>query len=265
MARSRMIAHDIATDEVLNTLNDDSLAAYLMTFPHLDRDGIITAHPVLWCAQVAPLRLHWRDKAESFFLQWEERELVTIYDTGDKVALFFREFRGYQASSFRYHREAPSKFESPPGWVSTKAGLRHQSELAEEAGRSKSGPPPEQLQVEDQVEHQSEDQQESESGRGISTSTSSNLPLTHVPANEIGMAFSRIGIMHPTSARIMAAHPRTSGADIIAWDNFVRDRNIRQRNAIKNPPAFISSKLLAGEKASAEFYEDELARVHIIR
>ena len=51
MARGRLLSTDIASDPDLNRLSPDAERLYLRTIPHLDRDGLISGHPMLlWAA-----------------------------------------------------------------------------------------------------------------------------------------------------------------------------------------------------------------------
>jgi len=56
MPSGRLLSKTVATDKSLNRLSLQAQAVYMMTIPHLDRDGLIIGEPLLLMAQVAPLR-----------------------------------------------------------------------------------------------------------------------------------------------------------------------------------------------------------------
>jgi hypothetical protein len=45
MARGRFLSESVATDARLNGLSVEAELVYLMTIPHLDRDGLIEGDP----------------------------------------------------------------------------------------------------------------------------------------------------------------------------------------------------------------------------
>jgi hypothetical protein len=122
MPDGRFLSKTVATDEPLNRLTWQAQAVYMMTVPHLDRDGLITGHPLLLMAQVAPLRA-----AElvgimpGIIQEWSDAELVTCYHAGEPV-LFFPGFLKHQRLP-HYDRETPSRFAPPPGYQRTDHGL----------------------------------------------------------------------------------------------------------------------------------------------
>jgi len=79
MARGRMLSTETAVDPDLNALTLPAYALFLATIPHLDRDGLIDAHPVRLTAVVAPLRFELRDDAAILINEWIERGLVIRY------------------------------------------------------------------------------------------------------------------------------------------------------------------------------------------
>ena len=122
MPAGRFLSKTVATDEALNRLSWQAQAIYLMTIPHLDRDGLITGHPLLLMAQVAPLRAAELVSTMADLIQeWIAVELVLLYhDASDgQPVLFFKD----QELGIRYTRETPSTFAPPPGYERTPDGL----------------------------------------------------------------------------------------------------------------------------------------------
>jgi hypothetical protein len=113
MARGRFISESVATDARLNSLSVEAQLVYLMTVPHLDRDGRIEGDPdVLW-GKVCPKRRQFLDRMATFIQEWAKAGLVQCYDTDEGVVLWFKGFTKNQ-QGMRYDREAPSKFPPPP-------------------------------------------------------------------------------------------------------------------------------------------------------
>lgn len=123
MPAGRFLSKTVATDEPLNHLSWQAQAVYMMAVPHLDRDGLITGHPLLLMAQVAPLRA-----AELVAImptiveEWIAAELVIRYHDGGQPVLFFPGFLKHQRLP-HYDRETPSEFAPPPGYQRTETGL----------------------------------------------------------------------------------------------------------------------------------------------
>lgn len=123
MARGRMLSTETAVDPELNALTLPAYALYLATIPHLDRDGLITAHPVVLAATVAPLRYELREDAARLINEWIEIGLVCRYEVSIRQAvLFFKGFRRHQ-QGMEYGRETASRFPPPPGWTRIAEGL----------------------------------------------------------------------------------------------------------------------------------------------
>jgi len=113
MARGRFISESVAKDARLNSLSVEAQLVYLMTVPHLDRDGLIEGDPdVLW-GTVCPKRRQFLDRMAEFIQEWAKAELVLMYDSDDGPVLWFKGFAKNQMG-MRYDREAPSKFPPPP-------------------------------------------------------------------------------------------------------------------------------------------------------
>ena len=123
MARGRMLSTDVSVDPETQSLTLASYALYLSTIPHLDRDGLIDAHPLRLVAMAAPLRYEFRDNAPALINEWVEAGLVIRYQVSSRQSvLFFKGFRRHQ-QGMEYSREPASRFPPPPGWTRTKEGL----------------------------------------------------------------------------------------------------------------------------------------------
>lgn len=123
MAEGRMVNRSVSTDDRLNGMSRDAMLLYLMTVPHLDRDGLIDGRPrVLW-ATVAPLQDEWFQRVDALVEEWVVSELVVRYFDDSHPILFFTGFARDQ-SRMLYQRERASRFPCPPGFVRTPSGLR---------------------------------------------------------------------------------------------------------------------------------------------
>jgi hypothetical protein len=126
MPTGRFLRKTVSTDKSLNRLSWQAQAVYIMTIPHLDRDGLITGHPLLLMAQVAPLRAaELMSSMADLIQEWIAAELVVLYhnpDNGQPV-LFFPRFLKHQRLGANYAREKPSVFAPPPGYERTPKGL----------------------------------------------------------------------------------------------------------------------------------------------
>lgn len=123
MAKGRMICNDISLDPELNTMSVEAQLCYLLAFTHLDRDGLIDAHPNRLWATICPFRTEFFDRIPQIVDEWIRTGRVQRYACGDgRAALFFKDFRRYNVR-LKYTNEAASTFPPPPGWVRSKAGL----------------------------------------------------------------------------------------------------------------------------------------------
>lgn len=123
MARGRMIATTVATDKRLNELPTDAALVYLMTIPHLDRDGLIHGDPYILWGTVCPRRTELMQRIGDIVATWISSELVSAYKTKDgDTVLHFAGFQKNQAMT-HYDREAASNFPCPPGYTRTNKGL----------------------------------------------------------------------------------------------------------------------------------------------
>lgn len=132
MARGRMLSRDASIDPDLNALSMEGELMYLLTIPHLDRDGLVAGDPVLVWAQATPKRLELLDQAPRLIGEWLERGLVVRYAWKDGPVLWFPGFRKHNPH-MDYAREPESRFPPPPGMTRTADGLVPDD--AEEAGR----------------------------------------------------------------------------------------------------------------------------------
>lgn len=141
MARGRFIAETVAKDARLNSLSIEAELVYLLTIPHLDRDGMIEGDPDILWGTVCPKRRQFLDTMAVYVQEWANAGLVVCYDTTDGVVLWFRGFAKNQMG-MRYEREAASRFPTPPGFVRTNSGIVPESSHLEETPmRSPSLPP----------------------------------------------------------------------------------------------------------------------------
>jgi hypothetical protein len=122
MPTGRLLSKTVSTDKSLNRLSWQAQTVYMMTIPHLDRDGLIIGEPLLLMAQVAPLRAAELVSVMADLIQeWIAAELVLLYHDSDngQPVLFFKN----QELGIRYTRETPSAFAPPPGYERTPEGL----------------------------------------------------------------------------------------------------------------------------------------------
>lgn len=121
MARGRMINTTVAVDRRLNTLSLESHLLYMMTVPHLDRDGLIAGDVDLLISTAIPRRRELHDRAEELIQEWLACGLVLAYETDDTRVLFFLGFR--KNNKIQYNKEGASQFPPPPGYHRTDDGL----------------------------------------------------------------------------------------------------------------------------------------------
>lgn len=95
---------------------------YLMTIPHLDRDGIINGNPSVLRGRVCPLREDFITKMPTIINEWVAAGLVVKYTAGDDTALWFKGFAKNNPLT-HYSREKASKFAPPPGYIRGEKGL----------------------------------------------------------------------------------------------------------------------------------------------
>lgn len=123
MARGRMISVSVAIDRRLNALSLEAQLVFLMTIPHLDRDGLIAGDPPLLAGKVLPRRTELHAHVADLIQEWLDAKdengvgLVISYATADTQVLFFPGFAKNQ--TFQYAREGASQFPPPPGYLRT--------------------------------------------------------------------------------------------------------------------------------------------------
>ena len=121
MASGRMLNITVATDKRLNALSIEAHLLFLMTIPHLDRDGLIAGDAPLLAARVIPRRTELHPRIDALVAEWLAADLARIYETRDTAVIFFPGFVKNQ--KLQYDREAASQFPPPPGYIRTAAGL----------------------------------------------------------------------------------------------------------------------------------------------
>lgn len=122
MARGRMISQMVATDKRFNALSTEAALVFLMTVPHLDRDGLLLADAPVLAGQVCPRREELRHMMEEIIDEWIALSMVIAYECEDGTVLFFTGFAKNQVG-MRYDREPKSTLPPPPGYSRTKDGL----------------------------------------------------------------------------------------------------------------------------------------------
>lgn len=122
MARGRMMSQSIAEDLAFNAMSIEAQFMYMRSIPHLDRDGLITGHPVLLKAKIAPLVDGLSKTMAQIITEWSEAGLVISYEDNKTPALFFTGFTKNQIG-MRYEREPASLLPPPPGYVRMSSGL----------------------------------------------------------------------------------------------------------------------------------------------
>ena len=123
MAVGRMLNKTSALDRELNSVSIEAQLLFVMSIPHLDRDGLIIGEPLPHLGTVLPLRPDFFSKYEQLIgeLTDPDKGLIVAYETKKGRVLFFPGFRKNQ--TFAYSREAASVFDPPPEYVRTDNGL----------------------------------------------------------------------------------------------------------------------------------------------
>jgi hypothetical protein len=122
MAQGRFLSSSVAEDERLNSLSVEAQMMYLMTIPHLDRDGLINGNPSVLRGRVCPLREDFAPKMGKIIEEWVRSGLVLRYAAGDGTALWFKGFSKNNPLT-HYHREKASKYPPPPGYTHGDKGI----------------------------------------------------------------------------------------------------------------------------------------------
>lgn len=127
MARGRMIANTVATDKRLNSLTAEAALVYLMTLPHLDRDGLILGDTMPLWGKVCPRRTEFMGHMADIIAEWVNAGLVIAYECDEGTILCFTGFLKNQ-TGMHYDREAASAFPPPPGYIRAAKGLEKVSD-----------------------------------------------------------------------------------------------------------------------------------------
>lgn len=121
MAVGRMINRTAGLDQELNSVSIEAHLLFVMSIPHLDRDGLIIGEPLPHLGTVLPLRPDFFSKYEQLIEELTDCKIVIRYATKKGRVLYFPGFRKNQ--TFTYSREGASVFDPPPGYVRTATGL----------------------------------------------------------------------------------------------------------------------------------------------
>lgn len=168
MARGRFLNTSIAEDIELNSLSLEAHWLYMMTIPHLDRDGLIKADTYVFFGKVCPRRPELIPRIDALIDEWVAARLVIVYPTHDGKVAFFRGFTKNQ-QGMHYSREGVSVLQPPPGYVRTSTGLEPNSgdngdpgsntpsRPTPESLRTNSGLTPAEVKYKDQVQDQEGD------------------------------------------------------------------------------------------------------------
>jgi hypothetical protein len=123
MARGRMLNTTVADDVRLNSVSIESHFLFMMTIPHLDRDGLIKADGMVFAGRVFPRRPELLPKMDALIQEWIDCSLVIAYQTDSHGrVLCFPNFAKNQIG-LRYNREPASELPPPPGYIRTDEGL----------------------------------------------------------------------------------------------------------------------------------------------
>lgn len=149
MARGRFLNTSIAEDMALNQLSIEAHWLYMMTIPHLDRDGLIKADTYLLFGKVCPRRPELIGRIDDLVDEWAKSGLVIVYPTRDGRVAYFRGFSKNQ-QGMHYSREAASTLEPPPNHVRAESGIEPiQDEVMDEPEPSQSDeiPTPDEIRM----------------------------------------------------------------------------------------------------------------------
>ncbi|MCB0201072.1 MAG: hypothetical protein KDI03_13460 [Anaerolineae bacterium] len=121
MAKGRMLNRTAAVDKELNECSVEAHLLFLMTIPHLDRDGLIAGEPMQHLGTALPFRPDFFPRYDDLIQELIDADLVVRYNTNRGRVLFFNGFKDNQ--TITYSREGASVFDPPPGYVRTDTGL----------------------------------------------------------------------------------------------------------------------------------------------
>jgi hypothetical protein len=126
-----MLNRTAGLDQELNSVSIEAQLLFVMSIPHIDRDGLIIGEALPHLGTALPLRPELFPKYEQLISELVTSGVVIRYPTKKGRVLFFPGFRKNQ--SFAYSREGASVFEAPPGYVRTSKGLELEGEYSEES------------------------------------------------------------------------------------------------------------------------------------
>lgn len=121
MAVGRMLNRTAGLDQELNSVSVEAQLLFVMSIPHLDRDGLIIGEALPHLGTVLPLRPEFFPKYEDLLSELVGCQIVVRYATKKGRVLFFPGFRKNQ--TFSYQREGASIFAPPPGYIRTPSGI----------------------------------------------------------------------------------------------------------------------------------------------
>jgi hypothetical protein len=110
-----MLSAKAGSDPDLNSMSIEAELIFLLTIPHLDRDGLIAGDPIPLWGKVVPRRVELMDKMGRIIQEWVEHNLVVRYEWKDGYILFFKGFRKHNIN-MTYERELESDLPPPPGF-----------------------------------------------------------------------------------------------------------------------------------------------------
>lgn len=109
MARGRFVSSAIAYDPEFNEMSLAARFLFLAAIPHLDRDGLLPAHPSALWSTIAPMQPALLGAIPDAIDAWRHAGMVTLYSTRAGDVLYFVNFHKHQ-TGMKYDREAPSRF-----------------------------------------------------------------------------------------------------------------------------------------------------------
>ena len=169
MAVGRMLNRTVGLDQELNSVSVEAQLLFLMSIPHLDRDGLIIGEALPHLGTVLPLRPDFFPRYEQLIAELIDCEIVTRYQTKKGRVLFFPGFRKNQ--TFSYTREGASIFDPPPGYIRTPSGIepdKHATEsvVTQELLPTDSGVTPDHYTLKISKDKISKDQDKASDGDG---------------------------------------------------------------------------------------------------
>lgn len=141
MASGRFLSTSVAEDDRLSKLSMAAELLYLKTIPHLDRDGMISGKAGLLWGKVCPLREELISEMQRAIDSWVQVGLVVRMITDEGPVLFFPGFLKNNNLP-HYHRERPSRYPVPTGYVRTDSGLILEGTEPPKKQSKKTQPPP---------------------------------------------------------------------------------------------------------------------------